>query len=134
MLKRALLLGALAIAMAPTAHAGKVVTGANSRMTQMDAEKVRRIFLGRDGGATAQHYIYQKGGPTKAEFDKKVLGKSGSELSTYWSKLVFTGKAKAPGEAANDAEVKAKVSSNPALIGYISDSAVDSSVKVLFDF
>jgi len=47
---------------------------------------------------------------------------------------VFTGRAKAPEDLADDAAVKAKLASTPGAIGYISDGAVDASVKVLFDF
>jgi len=41
---------------------------------------------------------------------------------------------KAPEELADDAAVKAKVASTPGAIGYISDAAVDSTVKVVMDF
>ncbi|HEY4555375.1 MAG TPA: phosphate ABC transporter substrate-binding protein [Lysobacter sp.] len=135
-MKIRLLLGALALGCAFQASAGVVVVSAQSRATAMNAEAVKRAFLGRDdtiGGAVAV-VVYQKGGATRAEFDKKVLGKSGAELASYWSQLVFTGKAKAPKELDGDAAVKARVASNPGAIGYISDGAVDSSVKVVYKF
>lgn len=128
----ALLLGLAA----GSAHAGSVVVAANSDAGAMDAEAVRRVFLGREGtvgGAKAQ-VIYQKGGALRDSFDQAVLGKAGAELTTYWSRLIFTGKAKAPAELDGDAAVKAKVASTPGAIGYISDGAVDGTVKVLHDF
>lgn len=127
----------LALAMlAGNVHAGSVVVAANSKAEPMDAEAVRRVFLGRENtlaGARAL-VIYQKDGPVREAFDKDVLGKSGAELTQYWSKLTFTGKARAPAERGGDATIKAEVAATPGAIGYISDAAVDATVKVLYDF
>lgn len=131
-----LIAGAAALVLACNAHAGAVVVASGSKAGAMDAEAVKRVFLGREatvGGAPAQ-VIYQKGGPTRGAFDSGVLGKAGAELTTYWSRLIFTGKAKAPTEVGSDAEVKAKLAANPGAIGYVSDGAVDGSVKVLHKF
>lgn len=130
------LLGAALLACALQANAGVVVVGSGSKADTMSEEAVRRVFMGRldqVGGAPAQ-VVYQKGGPTKSAFDKGVLQKSAADLTAYWSRLSFTGKAKAPTEVDGDAAVKAKLAANPGAIGYISDGAVDGSVKVLFKF
>lgn len=130
------ILGAALLACAFQANAGAVVVSASSKAGAMDAEAAKRAFLGREpniGGAPAV-VVYQKGGATRAAFDSKVLGKAGAELTTYWSKLIFTGKAKAPAEVNGDAAVKAKLAGNPGAIGYVSDAAVDGSVKVLYKF
>lgn len=117
------------------AQAGKVVVAANSSQGTLDKTGVQNIFLGRTaqvGGQTAV-VVFQKG-PTRAPFESGVVGRSGAQLSSHWSRLVFTGRAKAPEELADDAAVKAKVASTPGAIGYISDAAVDSTVKVVMDF
>jgi len=44
---------------------------------------------------------------------------------------VFTGKATAPKEYANSAEVKKAVAADPKAIGYIDKAAVDDTVKVI---
>lgn len=131
-----LLAGALALGAVFQASAGAVVVSSSSRATAMDAEAVKRAFLGRQdtiGGAQAL-IVYQKGGATRSAFETRVLGKTGADLASYWSRLVFTGKARAPAEAEGDAAVKAKLAANPGAIGYISDGAIDGSVKVLFKF
>lgn len=126
-----LMLGALALVAAAQANAGAVVAAPGGKASTMDADTAKRVFLGRDPSAQV---VYQKSGPTRAAFDKSVLGKPGAELTTYWSKLIFTGKAKPPVEVGSDAEVKAKLAANPAAVGYISDAAIDGSVKVLYKF
>ena len=69
--------------------------------------------------------------PVRAEFYKKVLEKEPSQVKAIWSKIVFSGKGKAPKEYKSSAEVKKVVSENPNAIGYIEKSAADDSVKVV---
>jgi ABC-type phosphate transport system substrate-binding protein len=134
-MKRILTTAALAFAFASPAFAGKVVVAANSSQGTLDKAGVQAIFLGRTtqvGGQPAV-VVFQKG-PVRAPFESGVVGRAGAQLASHWSRLVFTGRAKAPEDLADDAAVKAKLASTPGAIGYISDGAVDASVKVLFDF
>lgn len=66
------------------------------------------------------------------EFYDKVADKSAAQMKAYWSQLTFTGKAQPPRKVSGDAAVKAALGDNPAAVGYISDAAVDGSVKVVF--
>lgn len=136
-MKRILTIAALAVtfAVASPAFAGKVVVAANSAQGNLDKAAVQAIFLGRTAqvGGQPAVVVFQKG-PVRAPFETGVVGRSGAQLASHWSRLVFTGRAKAPEDVADDAAVKAKVASTPGAIGYISDGAVDASVKVVFDF
>lgn len=134
-MKRILTIVALALLTASPAFAGKVVVAANSSQGSLDKAGVQAIFLGRTAqvGGQPAVVVFQKG-PTRAPFESGVVGRAGAQLASHWSRLVFTGRAKAPEDLADDAAVKAKVASTPGAIGYISDDAVDGTVKVLFDF
>jgi hypothetical protein len=122
--------------MALRAQAGSVVVAKDSPLGAMEAEEVKKVFLGREPqlGGQAVTVVYQKDGPVRADFEGKVLGKSGADLTAYWSKLIFTGKAQAPEEVAGDAAVKTRLAGSPGAVGYVSDGAVDGSVKVLFKY
>jgi len=126
----------LALTAAFDAQAGAVIVGKNSSFASMDIDMARRIFLGREFSLNGQNIalVYQGEGPTRTDFETKVLGKTGSDLTAYWSKLIFTGKATPPLEAGGDDGVKALVGRVNGSIGYISDGAVDDSVKVLYKF
>ncbi len=117
-------------------QAGSIVVANDSTAASLDVKGARRIFLGREQtvGDKSTIVVFQKSGATKDSFEKDVLGRSGANLKSYWSRLVFTGRSKAPQEVENDAEVIAKVTSTPGAIGYVSDSAVNDSVKVLLNF
>ena len=68
--------------------------------------------------------------PLKADFHSTATRKSLSQLEAYWSKKLFTGKGTPPPEA-NQSDVKAQVASGSNVIGYVDESMVDGSVKVL---
>ncbi len=134
MIRHLILAAGLSLAATP-AFAGKIVVAANSSQAALDKAAAQAIFLGRTtsvGGQPAV-IVFQKG-PTRAPFESGVVGRAGAQLTAHWSRLVFTGRAKAPEEVADDAAVKAKLAATPGAIGYISDAAVDASVKVLLDF
>lgn len=118
------------------AAAGAVVVAAEAPASALSEDQVKRLFLGREQSlaGTPVTLVYQKSGPVRDAFENKILGKSGAELTSYWSKLIFTGRAKAPEEVSHDAAVKAKLATTPGAVGYVDDSAVDASVKVLFRF
>lgn len=125
-----------ATVLAPVAEAGVVIAAKDSPLAAMDAEQVKRVFLGHDAniGGVNLVVLYQADGETRKAFESKVLGKTGADLTTYWSKLIFTGKATAPTEVDGDAAVKAKLASTPGAVGYVSDGAAGGSVKVLFKY
>ena len=122
---------------ANAAHAGAVIVAANADASTLDHAQVQQIFMAKANkvGSANAVLVYQKpAAPTRVAFDEKVLGKPGPQLTGYWSKLIFTGRAKAPLEEATDAGVVARVASTPGAIGYVDDAAVDASVKVVFNF
>jgi len=109
-----------------------------SNANALDNAMVSRIFTGKaksfaDGNKVIP--VNQSSGSAVAEeFNKKALNKSSSQLKAYWSKLVFTGKGTPPKEVGSDAEVISLVAANPNIIGYVSKSAVDGSVKVVASY
>jgi len=109
-----------------------VNTGNNSEISDND---IKRMFLGKNksfsNGESVKAINLKSGNAVRSDFEKKALGKSSSQVKAYWSKLIFSGKAKPLKELASDAEVLSIVSSTPNAIGYIDASKVDGSVKVV---
>jgi ABC-type phosphate transport system substrate-binding protein len=118
-------------------HAGAVVVvSAKSPVSSLTKEQSSEIFMGKatsfPGGGAATPLDQPESSPLRDEFYTKVTGKSASQAKSYWSKLSFTGKGTPPKEGHNSADIKKQIADNPNLVGYIENSAVDSSVKVLF--
>jgi len=109
-----------------------------SNASAIDSSSISRIFLGKkksfDGGGQAVPITQDPSSAATDEFNSKVLNKSGSQIKSYWSKLVFTGKGTPPKVVANDAEVISLISADPTLIGYVDAGAVTGAVKVIAKF
>ena len=106
-----------------------------SNTSEVAKTSLSRIFLGKaknfSAGGKAVPITPSASSPATSEFNSKVLKKSSSQLKSYWSKLVFTGKGTPPKALSSDAEVISFVSSNPNAIGYIDAASVTSAVKVV---
>ena len=107
----------------------------NSQFTEQD---ISRLYLGKTrrfpNGTSAVPLERPLGTPTREHFLRQILEKTDSQLRSYWSRLVFTGRGIPPEVIDTDAEVKELVARNPNLIGYVDDTLVDDSVKVVHKF
>lgn len=126
-----LFLGAASAAQAGTAiiaHPGNPLAG----ITQ---EQLARIYLGKTrefpNGTPVTALDLREGSATRIKFYKSVTDKDEAALKSYWSKLLFTGKAQPPKEMNDDEAVKEWVSKNPDALGYVDGKVLDKSVKVL---
>lgn len=117
--------------------AGVVVIVNPSNADAIDQKSIENIFRKTKtfpGGAQAVPVNLDSAMPLRETFDTKVLGKSSSQLKSYWSQKVFTGKGTPPKEVTSGAEMIKLVASNPNIIGYIDSSEANDSVKVIAEF
>jgi len=106
-----------------------VIVNKDNPATKMYLAQVAQFYLG--GSTLFAPVELAENSPARTEFYKKVLDKDAAQVQAIWSKLLFTGKAKAPKEFKTDAEVKKFVSATPNAMGYIDKSSVDDTVKVV---
>lgn len=114
------------------AHAGTVVIG-NANISTADAKEVKKVFLGKKeeiAGVSVTPVMNADKAATDGFFDK-IIEQAPDAFNAYWAEKTFKGQGTKPKELANDAAVKAHIASTPGAIGYINDSSVDASVKVL---
>ncbi|MCK5865876.1 MAG: phosphate ABC transporter substrate-binding protein [Marinobacter adhaerens] len=101
-------------------------------------ENIASLYLAKTrtfpGGKTAIPLDRPEGSPIRVEFVSKVIEKDESQMKSYWSRLIFTGKGVPPKVLESDAEVKEMVARNPDAIGFIDTVAVDDTVKVVATF
>jgi len=104
----------------------------------LDKKAISKLYLGKskkfDNGRTALLLNAAKGSPVRDEFNKKVIGRSSSQMNAHWSKLVFTGKGTPPKEIDSSSEIVSTVAENKDTIGYVESSAVTDAVKVIATF
>lgn len=130
------LLGSLFLA--GVAQADVAVIAHPSLAVSVDEKTISKIYLGKlkslPGGISVMPVGLKEGVSATKEFNDKVLGKNASQLKSYWSKRVFTGKGTPPLEVEDEAEMLKLIAANPNMIGFVEASAVSADVKVLVTF
>lgn len=64
-------------------------------------------------------------------FASQVLQRSTQQLRSYWARQLFTGKGKPPVRVDDSTALKELIANNPEFVGYLWESEVDASVRVL---
>lgn len=119
-------------------HAEIAVIVHPSNGNSISQTDVERIYLAKvksfADGTAAVPLNHEESTPTRVAFDNDAVGKSESQMKSYWAKLLFTGKATPIKQLASDAEMISAVSSTPGAIGYVDAASVNDSVKVVLSF
>ena len=113
-----------------------VIANASVTATALTPEQVSDIFLGKartfPNGEKAIPIDQGMNSSTRDAFYLTGLKKSDSDMKSYWSHVVFTGKGHPPlQQEGGDEAIKALVQKNPTLLGYVDSKSVDTTVKVL---
>jgi ABC-type phosphate transport system substrate-binding protein len=131
------ILGAALTLLSAPAFAGMVViVSAKSTVKTMQKADVSALYLGKTsslpGGGSAKLYDLAEANPGRDKFYAAATGKSGSQVKSLWSRLVFSGRVLPPHELPSDAAVVKAVAADPSAVGYVDSSALDGSVKPVF--
>ena len=112
-----------------------VIVNANASIDSLDKQTVADLFLAKKSsfpdGSDAVPVEQVENSGEREEFHEKVTGKSNHQLTSHWSRLVFSGKGKPPREFDSGAKILQLVSDNPEVIGYVDSSLVTPAVKVV---
>jgi ABC-type phosphate transport system substrate-binding protein len=129
---------ALYLLLSTPVFAGTAIIINANNISGIDVEMVKRIYLGKSkafpDGSRAIPLTFETGNGLRDIFNKDVLGKSESQYSAFWSKLVFTGRGTPPEMISNEDEMLTLVATNPNTIGFIDESKVDGSVRIVGTF
>ena len=101
--------------------------------TTMTQKQVQRIFLGKlktfpNASIVIPIDLPQKS-DTRIEFSRLVIKKDMRQVSSYWSRLIFTGKGLPPKQVNTGEEARELVARNPDAIAYIDASLLDDTVR-----
>ena len=138
-MKRALislLAAAALIALArPAAAETVIVCAPHSPITALTRNEAEQLYLGRTrklAGGIAVTPVDLPAGAARDHFYRQLTGKNPGQIRAYWSRLVFTGRALPPPEAASAAEALAWLDANPDFIAYMPAQEVATrNVRVL---
>jgi len=117
---------------------GQVIIVHPSNNASISITDIQRLYLAKkktfSDGAIALPLNQAGSTPARVNFDSSVVGKTEAQMKSYWAKLIFTGKEAPLREFGGDPEIMELVAKNPSTIGYIEESSVNDSVKVIHKF
>ncbi len=110
-----------------------IIVNANNPSGDITVEQVANIFLGKSrrlpDGTKVIPIDQLEGELPRAEFYDKVVQKSQSQLNSYWSRQIFTGKGQPPFAVTSDSEVLEFIAANPNMIGYVDLATVEKAAN-----
>lgn len=118
------------VTLSSTVWAGDLVAVMAPGSAAISKEQLSNLYLGRS--FELKPLDLPEGSATRDAFYKHTTEREPSQVKAVWSRVIFTGKGKPPTEVADTAAMKKAVAADPKAIGYIEKSAVDASVKVVF--
>jgi len=111
-----------------------VVVSSKFKSDTLQKSDVNRIFLAKSNRINNKKIkiIELKNSSYKDVFYKKVLNKTQSQLHSYWSRLIFTGKANPPKQVESLDILLKKMAENKLIVTYLPVSMVTSEMKILY--
>lgn len=116
------------------AQAEIIAIGGSEAPESIDRASLTKIFMGKKkrwgGGAKVQAVTLKRG----AELDiflKRFLGKSNSEFTTYWKRMIFTGRGKPPKSFRSQEELVDFIKEHPGAVGFIDSETPHEGIKVI---
>ena len=114
-----------------------VIVSAKASFFKVPPPLVSQIFMGQattfHTGTQAVPIDQPEASAARKEFYQHYLGKDLAQVKAIWSRLVFSGKAALPQVLPSGKEVVDLVAQNPKYIGYVNNSEVNSSVKIVLE-
>ncbi|MGL1832304.1 hypothetical protein ACKVEX_01710 [Rhodocyclaceae bacterium SMB388] len=132
----AILLG-IGLGFGDAAHASGdivLVAGRDGVISDIGRDEAEQLYLGRlnalrDGTQVRLHDLPP--GPIRDRFYRLMIGKNAVQTRAYWSRLVFTGRARPPREVSGPEDLRAVLAADPNAIGYLPETDVTEEVRVL---
>lgn len=111
-----------------------VVVSERNQQSSMTEQEVLHLYMGRTrtfpDGQTAVRFEADTGSAREG-FYKALGGMSLAQVSSYWARLVFSGKSLPPQQLRDEKAVADKVREDPRAIGWLSAEPQQKGLKVV---
>ncbi|MDY0362870.1 MAG: substrate-binding domain-containing protein [Desulforegulaceae bacterium] len=116
--------------------AGEVIIIVNKNVSEskLSASEIKDIFLGEKTSWQDNkkvNFVILKDSEVHREFLEKYVDKTPMGYNSFWKKLVFVGKGKAPTSFSSAKELVDYVAKTDGAIGYISSEEKTAEVKII---
>jgi hypothetical protein len=111
------------------AMAGEIVVVMGPSAAPLTRDQIADAYLGRSN--TLKPLDLPESNPMRDAFYNRATDRDPAQIKAVWSRIIFTGQGHPPKELPDSTAVKKAVASDPKMVGYIDNSDVDASVKVV---
>ena len=130
------LLPYLLLAFVSSAHADfYVVAQAGNPNPALTQKEAVNLFMGRSrafaNGEFALIFDLPRDSPKRAAFYRSLTGMSLAQVTSYWSRLMFSGQSSPPQPLPDEATMIEIVKHNPNAIGWLSTAPSDKGLRIL---
>ena len=128
---------ALLAMFAPLARADfYIIVHASNPQRTMTQREVVDLFMGRSrafvSGEFAIAFDLPRDSPGRAAFYQALIGMSAAQVTSYWSRLMFSGQSMPPQPLPDEATMIEIVKRNPNAIGWVTREPTDKQVRTVF--
>jgi len=113
-----------------------VVVHQDNLIEELERRDVIDIYMGRfqtfPNGKPVDPIDFPNMSEERRLFYKKLVGKSEKKINAYWSRLLFSGRAKPPRQAQSTLDVIETI--KPESIAYVHPNDVTEDMKIVFHF
>lgn len=114
-----------------------VIVNAQNSVATLQKKQVVDLFMGRvsafPNGKPADTLDLKTGTPLRADFYKRLTGKSEAQVDAYWATLVFAGRMSPPQQFGDEKQLIIEVAKNPDAIAYVARQTLPAGVKVVME-
>ncbi|MDF2177729.1 hypothetical protein P2G88_05655 [Aliiglaciecola sp. CAU 1673] len=115
-----------------------VVVNHSNPIDELDQKQVMDLYMGRytsfPNSMPATPIDYPSNSAVKQQFYKMLVNKDEKKIRAYWSRLLFSGRAKPPMEAESGENIPTLLADNNAALAYVPVDQVTSEMKIVFQF
>lgn len=112
-----------------------VIVNTDNPVNNFTQRQLVDLYMGRNlyfpDGRLAIRLDQSPGSSIREEFYQQLVGKTVAEVNAYWARLLFTGRASPPQVMNNSERVIEAVTKNKNAIGYVRESELVDTVKVV---
>lgn len=112
-----------------------VVVPKDSNIESISKRELVDVYMGRfevlQSGQKVKPVDYESGSELRTLFYKSLVNKSERQINAYWSRLIFSGRAKPPLQVSSPEESLAYLLRNQSALAYMPVNRVSEEMKIV---
>ena len=113
-----------------------VIVNKTVAISELDKKQIRKIFLGKPvklpSGYKLTPIDINENQSIYKQFYEKVIGKSSSQIASFWARQVFNGKGYPPPQMSDAKNIMKTVAENKNYISYVFSDDLSDKIKIIY--